>query len=126
MGYATPKMETLSFLHDFGAGTRTIAIPMPNGKQGRFVDAVLNATETFTATTLSGKIQVGVSGTLAQFATVDTATTAAGAALRLSDTTDAVVDLTIDAGTAILLTLTAPTGGTPAGIGEVHVSFDWF
>lgn len=101
--------------------TRRIKAP----RSGRFVEAFVDTTTTWAGTT-PGTVQVGVSGALAKFASVSLV---AEAGTPLVASVDGTVDRstgTFKAGDTILVTFTAPTGGTPAGAANliVNVAFD--
>lgn len=126
--YDQPIHATYSYeSHDFGAGGTTKEIVGPAGMRGKIVDIhVANVTETFTNTTTEAKVQAGVSGDLDKFADYGLGTLAAGAAGAASrNAGDLKQEVLADTET-LLLTFVAPTGGTPAGIADVHVVVAWF
>lgn len=133
MSYENPNR--ISYLwpsQDAGAGTVTKTIIGPNGKRGRVWDyGVLNVTEAFTADTLPSSITVGKSGDLDAYGTaLSMGTLATGGGKTLRSTFDAVAaepytTASIDADTPLVLTMSAPTGGTPAGIGDLFLVIDW-
>ena len=79
-------------------------------------------------------MRLGISGTLAKYAELNMATTAAGAVLNLPATgkynvtnpnSFTNIDLVRDAASSVTLTVVAPTGGSPAGTGYLNVTLDW-
>lgn len=120
--YATYGYEA----HDFGAGGGTKEIVGPAGMRGKIVDIhVTNVTETFTNTTTEAKIQAGVSGDLDKFADFGLGTLASGSA-DAATRSDAVTQGVLASDETLLVTFTAPTGGTPGGIADVQVLVAWF
>lgn len=133
MSYDNPTTITHSWAaHDFGAGAATNEIRGPAGKRGRVKDILLtDVTETFTATTTSGNVQVGTVADPDAYAGLDCLTTAAGAvvsagAIDPATATNFIGDTTISADSLVQVKFNAPTGGTPAGIASVQVIIDWF
>lgn len=110
---------------DIGAGVADIILQGPEGGKGRVSNIlVYQVTEAFTATTTAGQILVGDGVTATLYANMSTGTTAIGATKSSADT-----ELTyVASGTDELITVSfaAPTGGTPAGIGDVLITIDWF
>lgn len=111
---------------DFGAGTVTRAIKGPKGMRGRLKEVTVSATETFTDDTTQAFVRLGISGDLDAHGEVPMGTLASGSALAGSGVTGAVLETAIPADTNLLLTCVAPTGGTPAGIGDVHATIEWY
>jgi len=120
---------------DVGAGAKSMTFYGPKGKKGRVLDMGVQAvTEAFTATTLPAYISVGLTGNVDAYAEeFSMATTAIGPGISLRQTYDkdnlniggSYIVAEIPADTAVLLTATAPTGGTPAGIGDVFCIIRW-
>lgn len=134
MSYDNPnRIAYLWATQDAGAGAVTKNIVGPKGKTGRVWDyGFLNVTEAFTADTLPSYVSVGLSGNADAYGEeLSMATTAAGGGLTVRSSMesgaarDAMFPATIPAGTTVLITATAPTGGTPAGIGDLYVVIDW-
>lgn len=119
--YTFPAMNFVS-----GAGAYTIKAP-PGYENCRLLQIHTRATTTFTATTTAGKVQLGISGTAAKYAEMSMSTLAAGSSLgnTKAQVTDAGKRIRTEDGD-ILLTLVAPTGGTPAGVADVQVTLAWF
>lgn len=129
MSYADPDRRQYSFGPiDFGAGGEVVSITGPKGKTGRLIAIHVAATETFTNTTTEANVQVGTAAdpdanalfNLGTLADTDSASTDDG-----TTDTDAIIDEDIAADTQVEVTFTAPTGGTPAGIGFVDIIIDW-
>jgi hypothetical protein len=111
---------------DFGAGGEVLSLKLPAAKKARLVDVILSATETFTNTTTSGKVQIGTAADPDKYAQLDCLTTADTDSITAIDQSGALIDQDIAAGTQIEITCVAPTGGTPAGIGFVVVVLQLF
>lgn len=125
--YATPRTITYSFgEHDFGAGGEVFSLRGPLGFTGKLVGVQVNATETFTATTLQGTVLVGTAGDTDAFGLLNLGTTADTDTVSEATDTDAILSSAITADTQVEVNLTAPTGGTPAGKGFVHITIDWY
>ena len=121
--YDLPVYATFNYEgHDFGAGGGTKEIVGPPGMRGKVVAVLVsNVTETFTNTTTEAKVQAGVSGDLDKFAELGLGTTASGAAASGAGKAAVLAD-----DETLLVTMVAPTGGTPAGIADVQVVTAWF
>ncbi len=121
--YDTPVYITLTYeQHDFGAGGDTKEIVLPKGMRGQIEDILLsNVTEQFTNTTTEGAVQAGVSGDLDKFADFGLGTTASGSADAASRNEGDLKGGVLADDETLLVTLVAPTGGTPAGVADVHV-----
>jgi hypothetical protein len=129
MGYATGQVERYTFpVHDFGAGALSNqGIIGPKGKRGRILDfGVAAISEAFTDTTTSAKLMLGTNADADAYGLLDLGTTAIGDDCRASFVKGAIIDADLPADTQIELTGTAPTGGTPAGIGAPYVVINWF
>lgn len=125
--YDEPRVVTYNYSqHDFGAGGDTKEIVGPSGMRGKIVDIHLsNVSETFTNTTTGAFVRAGVSGDLDKFAELSAGTVAAGSALAASRQ-DGVTEGVLADSETLLVTMVAPTGGTPAGIADVQVAVAWF
>lgn len=122
-------------LVDFGAGGAADSIPVPSGVTGaRIVGASVNGlTEAFTADTTGAGLNIGtavdadkfMAAVLPVVALTDShdigGVTAAGTEIRLGYDGDAGAALT-----QLEVTMVAPTGGTPAGIGLLNVTIGWY
>ena len=129
-------------LHDFGAGAGAFEVKPPHGcNMGRLVEIEVNVQETFTQDTTKGEVVVGNSNDDDLYGTLSMGTDAvAGEVFNSADddifsATGAngtgLIDMTRDgaSGVAIddvLIGFVSPTGGTPAGKGEVHIVIEWF
>lgn len=129
MSYSDGDRRTYTFGDiDFGAGGEVASITGPKGKAGRLVAIHVAATETFNAVTTAANVQIGTAAdpdanalfSLGTLADTDSASTDDG-----TTDTDAIIDENIDADTQVEVTMNAPTGGTPAGMGHVSVIIDW-
>lgn len=125
--YDKPLVLTYSYAAiDFGAGTKTRAVAGPSGMRGRLVEVTASVTETFTDDTTQAFVRLGVSGDLDAYGEVPMGTAANGTALVGSADANSVLGTAIPADTDLLITFVAPTGGTPAGIADVHVAVEWY
>jgi len=113
---------------DFGAGDTNHAIKAPGGyRQGRLIDVGVAVSETFTETTTQGFVRVGTAADPDAYAELQMGTAAATDFYNTRDDTNAIIVDTIhDVATQLEVACIAPTGGTPAGIGDVHIVIDWF
>lgn len=137
MGYSNPNRQTYTFgAHDAGAGGEVFAILGPKGKAGRVHDyGIMHVTEAFTADTLPCNVSVGTVADADAYAEEVSMGTAAidsgGVSLRNSLTLDQIITREaalspeVPADTPVALHVTAPTGGTPAGIGIPFLVIDW-
>lgn len=136
MSYDNPnRMVYLFPTHDFGAGSGNVNIIGPKGKRGVLIDyGVQNTTEAFTDDTTGALVAVGTAADPDAFGEEfdmvelanDTGKTVRSTYLDDEIYVDAViVDRFIPADTIVRMTLTAPTGGTPAGIGQPFMVIDW-
>jgi hypothetical protein len=125
--YSSPLVLTYKFpSHDFGAGADTRDIKGPPGMKGRLVNTLLyNVTEAFTADTTPAYIRVGTTGDADLFNQTSCATTAIDGVVSDSPDEDTYnVQMAADA--IVRTSFVAPTGGTPAGIGEVQIAIAWY
>ncbi len=124
--YDQPLSITYSFsAHDFGAGAGTDVIQGPAGHKGRVRNVTLfEVSETFTNVTTAALIRVGTAADPDKHAEVDCGTTASGASHV--NTAAELYNTEIAADEAVHVDYVAPTGGTPAGIGAVNVTIDWY
>lgn len=128
MSYATPLTISHVFpSHDFGAGAGAVSFKGPSGKRGYIEDIMLASTETFTNTTLPAYIRIGTASDADAYAEANLGTTAATDTFVASiDDDDAIIDHDLPADTQVEVAFTAPTGGTPAGIGVVTIVVSWY
>ncbi len=138
MSYDQPdRLQYLFEGVDFGAGDSTETIEAPDAgdvsgaqeRSGRVVAVLISGvTEAFTQTTTAGAVQVG-DGSDAD-AYFDTGLNL-GSGLTIDESVKyfpddgSQSDIPLDADD-VTVTFVAPTGGTPAGIGDVTVVIDWF
>lgn len=135
MSYENPNRWSMTFTaHDFGAGDGTINIVGPAGANGKLMDyGVQNTTEVFNAVTTAATIAVGTAADPDAYGeefSLGTTATASGLTVRSSTSVKSaidaiIVDQNIPADTALRMTLTGPTGGTPTGIGQPFIVIDW-
>lgn len=130
MGYSNP-IVTLTYTwpsHDFGAGAGAVSFQGPSGLVGRPRELTVAATETFTNDTLPAYVQLGTGSDADAYAQADLGTTAdTDMFVASKDDPDWVItDDVLPADTQVEVAFTQPTGGTPAGIGVVSLTVDWF
>lgn len=114
---------------DFGAsaGATIHKIAGPAGMKGRLVEVGVVISEATVFATNLGKVEVGDSSDADEYAALNIATaTANHAVFNTKDDTDAIIDATIPADTAVLVTLTEGTGAGLAGKGFPYVIINWF
>jgi len=125
--YDDIKLLSKTYLHDFGAASEVSQFRLPPGYKGRLLNVGVSITETFVGTTTDADVQVGTTADPDAYAKlVIPETTAADLDFwDVSDDTDAIILAEpLPADTLIKVTFTAPTGGTPAGIGWVQLDFE--
>lgn len=125
MPYDMPQRQTFIFpAVDFGAGNSAHAFKLPAGLKGTLVDVGVAVTETFNQVTTPGYVRVGTTGDADAYAELNMAAAAATDFYNTQDDTDAIISEALPADTQIEVACVAPTGGTPAGIGTVHIVVD--
>lgn len=125
------KFAAMNFVT--GAGTYKLPIPR-SARFGRVMDIMVVSTTTFTQTTTDGIVQVGDGTTANAFAQLHVGGTAAGSSISGRDVTAQygvwVANYIAASNPAVgvngvlhdlVMTIVAPTGGTPAGVGDVYV-----
>lgn len=125
--YGNPTTISITFgLWDFGTAGEAYSFKLPAGMSGTLRDVLVMATETFTATTTEGSVEIGSAAGGHEYANCGLGTTADGACYRMSDNSADLVDAYLPADTTIHVTFNAPTGGTPAGMGHVIILVDCY
>lgn len=125
----TYKFAAMNFVAD--AGTYKLPIPR-TARFARVEDIMVVCTTTFTQTTTGAVVQIGDGVTAAAFASLPVGGLTAGNSITGEDLTDGVwvanylAQANPAVGTAgvlhdLTMTIVAPTGGTPAGVGDVYV-----
>ena len=129
MSYSSPMRVT----YTTGAITTTAAaatLPIrgPKGMQGRLIDIIARCTTTHVLGSTPTKLEVGVAGTVAAYATFLPAAMTAPTASTLTDLpgASALGTVTIPADTQVILTTTANVTGVPAGVITYDVVIGWF
>lgn len=125
------KFAGLNFVS--GAGTYKLPIPR-SARFARILDIMVVATTTFTQTTTDAIVQIGDGVTANAFAQLHLGGLAAGSSISGRDLTSqfgvwnanyiALSNPAVgNAGVLhdLVMTIVAPTGGTPAGVGDVYV-----
>ena len=127
MSYSNPHVVTYVLpAVDFGAGDSAHAIRAPYGySKGRILDVGVAVTETFNQVTTPGYVRIGTATDADAYAQLNMAAAAATNFYNTQDDTDAIIDADVD-DTQLEVACIAPTGGTPAGIGTVHITVAWF
>lgn len=112
---------------DFGAGDSAYAIKAPNGfTKGRILEVGVVVTETFNQVTTPGYVRIGTASDADAYVELNMAAAAATDYYNNQDDTDAIIDADIPSATQVEVACIAPTGGTPAGIGDVQIAIRWF
>lgn len=132
MAYDNP----LTVTHELGsvnfASATATAIKGPPGHKGRIRDMGVRVTTLFTTVTLAGTFKLGTTGDDDAYALLRMGVDAGGTAPAATDVwnvqndSDAIIEPDLPADTQIEVTYGAPTGGTPAGVGNPYVVIDWF
>ena len=127
MSYDNPDVVTYVIPSvDFGAGGGSFAVKAPNGyENGRILDVGVMVTETFTTDTTPGYVRIGTTGDADAYAELNMGTAAATDFYNTQNDTDAIIEADVT-NTQLEVVCVAPTGGTPAGIGHVHIVIGWF
>lgn len=132
--YDKPNRQRYGFGQVNAASGSTYRLKGPRGKAGRVHDVGFDdVTIGFTAVTTDAKVSVGTAGSPALFAGPLSmgaiAAPSGGKSIRTSAQSaadrDAAIPNKIPADTEVVVTVTAPTGGTPAGTGRLFVIIDW-
>ena len=126
MPYDNPLTVTYNLgTIDFGAGDEALAIRAPAGYDyGRIVHVGVAVKETFTNTTTAAYVRIGTATDADAYVELNMGTAADTNYYSERDDTDAIIDPEVD-DTQLEVALIAPTGGTPAGIGDVHIVINW-
>lgn len=117
---------------NFATGS-TAKIPVPYKAQGaRVGDIAVVASVTFTQVTTPGLVQVGDGTTADKFASLNIGGTTSGNSIAGGDVGGVYkayyLAANYNSGAGLhdlIVTFVAPTGGTPAGTGDVYVSMLW-
>lgn len=128
MGYSNP-LHSITYtwgVHDFGAGAGAFSFKGPKGTVGRLKEITVTSTETFNAVTTPAYVRIGTASDADAYAELNMGTTAATDTIVASAQLGALIDQDLPADTQIEVAFVAPTGGTPAGMGHVFVTVDWF
>lgn len=139
MSYDNPAPQTLQFNGvNFGT-TTTRTFRTPKGMRGRIRRAMLLVTTSFVGTTTPGRLQVGDGVTANKYLDMAvgaaSAGTAAGAALTAASSFDGGLGIEaertlpakyLEPDTLYTVTFLAPTGGSPAGVGDASLAIDYF
>jgi hypothetical protein len=133
--YDLPHTATYQYAGVNFATTTTGKIPVPRKcTKGRVLDIAVYATTTFTQTTTAGAVEVGDGTTATKFANLSTGGTVAGNSVTGNDQTSGPVyqstyfAANYNSGAGLhdlIVTFLAPTGGTPAGVGNVFIIMAW-
>ncbi|MGH2903918.1 MAG: hypothetical protein ACRDK7_10090 [Solirubrobacteraceae bacterium] len=129
MSYSNPKRVNYSYPAQNFTTPITRQIKPPKGcTHGNVVDIHMSVTTTFTQTTTPGFVKIGDGTTDDKYASLNMGAAAAGAAYNVGDggtIAKGGIDLDRDNISAITLKTVAPTGGTPAGVGDLNVTIEW-
>lgn len=127
MSYSNPTVVTyVKSAVDFGAGNSAYAIKAPKGyENGRILDVGVAVSETFNQVTTPGYVRIGTTGDADAYAELNMASAAITDFYNTQDDTDAIINADVT-NTQLEVACIAPTGGTPAGIGDVHIVVAWF
>lgn len=128
MSYSNPDRRSYVFpAVNFGS-TSAQSFKGPAGKKGVLVDIHVACTTLFTAVTTAAFVDVGTAADIDYNAHFGLGTLAATDAILLTGSTGslaALIEPNIAADTQVEVTFTAPTGGSPAGVGTVTITVDW-
>lgn len=111
---------------DFGAGDSAHGVKAPAGYSfGRIIDVGVAVSETFNQVTTQGFVRIGTGADPDAYVELQMAAAAATDFFNTQDDTNAIIDENVT-NTQLEVACIAPTGGTPAGIGDVHIVIDWY
>lgn len=125
--YDNPKTITIPLGSvNFGSNGAS-SFKLPKGLKGRLVDIGVISTTTFTATSTGAFVKLGTSADDDAYASLGSlGTLAATDTFNTVNDPDAIINADLPADTQIEVVYTAPTGGSPAGVGLVYVVVDVF
>lgn len=133
MAYDEGIVVTYVFgVHDFGTAGEALAIKPPAGySRGRILDVGIAVTETFAGTSTSGFVRIGTAADPDAYAELNITAAGDGAAADTNyfntlDDPDAIIEADIPSATQLEVAFVAPTGGTAAGMGFVHIVIRWY
>ena len=132
---AYDNLKTLTYGYagvNFASGNATHKVAVPRAAQyARVLDIMVEATVTFTQTTTPGLVQVGDGTTANKFGQLSLGGTAAGSTIGSGDSPVRTADYlkgNYNSGAGLhdlTITFVAPTGGTPAGTGNVFITIGY-
>lgn len=135
MSYGYDNLRTVTYSYaavNFASGNATHKVAVPRGCQmARVLDIMIEATVTFTQTTTPGLVQVGDGTTAAKFAQLSAGGTASGSTVGSGDQAIWISNYlkgNYNSGAGLhdlTITFVAPTGGTPAGTGNVFITIGY-
>lgn len=129
MDYQNPDYVSYGYpAKDFTAAITRAIKPPNNRNRGRIIDIHVAVTTLFTQTTTPAFVRLGTAATDNLYAELNMGAAAANAAYNVNDFPTAIkktIDLDRDAVTAIQLKIVAPTGGSPAGVGDLTFTIAW-
>ncbi|MGH2903442.1 MAG: hypothetical protein ACRDK7_07665 [Solirubrobacteraceae bacterium] len=127
--YSNPLRVSYSFpAQNFTAPIARHIKPPPNCTRGLIRDIHVSVTTAFTQTTTPGHVEVGDGTTDTKYADLNMGAAAINTAYSTVDAGGIVaggIDLDRDGITGVVLKTVAPTGGTPAGVGDITLTIDW-
>jgi hypothetical protein len=112
---------------DFGDVTDVnTAIKAPAGfSNGRLIDVAVAVAEIFNAPTTAAFVRIGTSGDADAYAELNMGTAAATDYWNTQDDPDAIINEDVPT-SQLEVAFIANTGSLPTGIGDVHITIDWF
>lgn len=129
--YSNPLQLTYSFGNlNFVSGAGAYKIKPPKRcTAGRVEEIAVMVTTTFTQVTTPAYVRIGTASDNDKYAEMNMGAAAANAAYNLQDDTDAIIsniNLSGDGVSEIQVTVVAPTGGSPAGVGYLNIGISWW
>ena len=107
---------------NFATG-RDGTIRLPKGKRGRLLEVTVLGTTLFTAVTTEGKLNIGSATDADAYASCGMGTLAAKACYSATNNAGDIISADLPADTDIKYATVAPTGGSPAGVGDIIITF---
>lgn len=130
MSYADPLYVSHNYpAHNFTSPITRAIKPPRRCNRGRVEEIHVAVTTLFTQVTTPGYVNVGTAADDDKYASLNMGAAAANTAYNVTDVASAIfsdIDLVRDAVSAIQLKTVAPTGGSPAGVGDITLVLAWF
>lgn len=128
-GFGPPRTITYNLgLIDFGDTTDVdMAVKGPkDADYGELIDVGVAVTEVFNEPTTPAYVRLGTATDPDAYAELNMGTAAATDYYNTRDDPDAIINSKIPGDVQVEVAMIAVTGTLPTGIGEVHITIDWY